>query len=156
MTTIDSRYLKTVTLDVRNFLKAHPALINDIAGYSLMHMLYSHSRTPKLSRFNRRQLRQLRNRRRRWFVDNVVMHHKRMHDQDRDLVVNKAKERLKMRKKYVKDKSKVVRYIEYSKKEQGNSWSQSVLMKERGGEIRGRIQTRKIRARTRWASIVGS
>ena len=83
------------------------------------------------------------------------MHHKRMHDKDRDLVINKAKERLNERKKQVKSKTKSLKYIDNGSKEQRPNWQQTVLIQNRGSDIRGRIQTKKIRARTRWASVVG-
>jgi len=152
VTTRDFRSLGTITLDARNFLKAHPALVHDIAGYSLAHILYSHVRISRLTRPNRRQLRKLRNRRRRWFVDNIIMHHKRIHDRNREMTIQKARQRILEREK---ERQKGHRARKKELVDTRFQWRNAVLIKERGAEIRGRIDARKSRAKSRWATLYG-
>lgn len=152
---IDSRSIGTLTLDVRNFLNAHPALINDIAGHAVAHMLYSYIRHSKKRGLSKRQVRKLKNRKRRWFVDNIIMHHKRLHDRNRELAVSKARQRVQARKKAL-ERARVEKFQpkpNKEKEEESMKWRNAVTMKDRGKTLRGRIDTKKSRARTRWTSI---
>lgn len=146
-----SQVPSTLTLNSRNFLRAHPALMHDVASFGLAHLLFNHTKHFKGPRLNRRQIRKIRNRRRRWFIDNIIMHHKRIHDNNRDLVIRKAKHRSNHRKKFLKTNLKV------ESLEKGASdmkWRNAVSIKDRGAQIRGRIDSRRLRARSRWMSLL--
>lgn len=154
MTTLDTRNLTKLKIDVRRLLKLNPNLLNDIAGYSLIRLQYSRSRIPRLSRFEKRQLRKIRNARRRWFVDNIIMHHKRIHDQNNKLKLDKSKENIKLNKNPKINRGNIS-LISKSRNDCCENWQNNLLLKERGRKIRGRIDSRKIRARSRWVSILG-
>lgn len=147
-----SQVPSTLTLNSRNFLRAHPALMHDVASYGLAHLLYNHIKHFKGPRLNRRQIRKIKNRRRRWFIDNIIMHHKRIHDSNRDLTIRKAKGRSQQRKKILKSSPKAIESI--TKGDQDTKWRNSVSIRERGAKIRGRIDSRRLRARSRWVSLV--
>ena len=154
MSKIDSRLIGKLTLDIKRLLKEHPRLIDEIAGYSLIKLLYSRSRIPRLNRFNKRQLRKLRNARRRWFVDNIIMHHRRIHEKQNKLAKSKQIANLPNNKDAARNK----KVISYNPKRKDfnfkNNWQDNYLLKERGVKIRGRIDARELRARSRWVSIL--
>lgn len=154
MSTIDSRSISRLSLDIKRLLKEHPRLIDEIASYSLIRLLYSRSRIPRLNRFNKRQLRKLRNSRRRWFVDNIIMHHRRIHDKQDKLIKSRQINNLAKNK----DESRNKKIITYNPRKKDfnckNSWQENYLLKERGQKIRGRIDARRLRARSRWVSIL--
>ncbi len=109
MSTIDSRSISRLSLDIKRLLKEHPRLIDEIASYSLIRLLYSRSRIPRLNRFNKRQLRKLRNSRRRWFVDNIIMHHRRIHDKQDKLIKSRQINNLAKNKDESRNK-KIITY----------------------------------------------
>lgn len=135
----------------------NPALIHDIAGHGLAHVLYSHVRKSSRKKgLSRRMARKMANRKRRWFVDNIIMHHKRLHDRNREMVVSNARTRALMKKKN-KD-TPVGRTINKTpvvyQKTPDAKWQQRVVIKDRSNEIRERLEARRMRANSRWASII--
>ena len=148
----------TLTFDVGNFLATNPALIHEVAGHALAHALYSHIRRGGRSRgLNRRQARKTSNRKRRWFVDNIIMHHKRIHDRNRELVITNARTRALNRRKELEKKStqlgsSTLQHV----RDQSGPQRNLVNLKARGAEIRSRANARKLRAESRWASIMRS
>ena len=146
----------TLTLNASNFISLHPALINEIAGHGLAHVLYSHVRKSSRSRgISRRQARMVTNRRRRWFVDNIIMHHKRIHDRNRELVVKDARTKaLERRKKLEKEQQQIESAALEHKRENSTNWHQQALLKQRGNNLKERYQARRLRAQSRWSVVM--
>lgn len=152
----------TLTLTVSNFMTLHPALVNEVANHALSHVFYSYARKacrgsvdgPSLSR---RQSRKSSNRKRRWFVDNIIMHHKRLHDRNRENIINGARARALAKREALKKQSPS-KLPTSLKKDQNDSqrWRNMAKIKDRGVEIRGRVDARMLRARSRWMSVVES
>jgi hypothetical protein len=147
----------SMTLDVGNFLTANPMLVHEVAGHALAHALYSYSRQRGRGRgMSRRQMRKSSNRKRRWFVDNIIMHHRRLHDRNREIVISNVRARVEARKKLEKKK------LEKSQNSLARGPSPShqtrvrnvVNLKERAAELRGSVDARKTRARQRWISLM--
>lgn len=158
MTFISLPKVGTLTYDVGNFLSANPALIHEVAGHALAHALYSHIRRGGRSRgLSRRVARKTANRKRRWFVDNIIMHHKRLHDRNRELVITNARTRALNRRKELEKKSKPVMTptLQHSR-EQSQLWRNKIDLKSKGEVLRDRAKARKLRAESRWASVMRS
>jgi hypothetical protein len=148
----------TLTLDIGNFLTANPAIFHEAAGHALTHALYSYVRRGSRSRgVSRRASRKNFNRKRRWFVDNIIMHHKRLHDRNRELVITNARTRALNRRKKELDKKTIsssstsLQHI----RNQG-SFTSRIDLRSRGEELREQAKARRIRAESRWASIMRS
>ncbi len=148
----------TLTFDIGNFLTTNPALINEVAGHALAHALYSHMRRGGHNRrLSRRQARKNANRKRRWFVDNIIMHHKRIHDRNREMVITNARTRALNRRKELEKKSpqlssSTLQHI----RSQSTPWRSKVDLKSRGEELRNQALAKKLRAESRWASVMRS
>lgn len=145
--------LQTLTLDVTSFLSAHPSLIYDLAGHGVAHALYSHARRRRHGKGNRRVIRKESNRRRRWFVDNIIMHHKRLHDRNRETVINDARKRAIARRDAMKKESLNLQKTTPQKGPDQMKWRNAVNLKDKGSELRGRADSRRMRARSRWLAI---
>lgn len=143
-----------ITFDASSFLSAHPALINEVGGHVLAQALYSYSRRSRRHGINRRQMRKASNRKRRWFVDNIIMHHKRLHDRNREAVVSNARSRVLARRKAL-EKSAPMNSMTPQKNQDSMKWRNAVNLKEKGIEMRGRTDARKLRARSRWLTAMG-
>ncbi len=141
-------------MSASNFVTLHPELISELAGHALVHDLYSHMHSNRKTGLSRRLRRKNANIRRRWFVDNIILHHKRLHDKNRELAVVKAREQAIARRDALKKKQELA--LERAKnpqKEQERKWRELVELREKSSSIRGRIDTRRMRARSRWLSI---
>ncbi len=156
MTFISLPSVGSLTLDVTNYLTLNPVLIHEIAGHGLAHVLYSHVRKSSRKKvLSRRMARKMSNRKRRWFVDNIIMHHKRIHDRNRELVISNARSRALARKKSAESPSLAKASSPLThQREKSQNWQEKIVAKERGAEIRERLNARKIRANSRWASII--
>jgi len=147
----------SLTLDFGNFLSLHPALINDVAGHALAHALYSHIRRAGRGRVSRRQARKMSNRKRRWFVDNIIMHHKRLHDRNRELLISNARTRALARRKSQEKQPPMGASPTLQKdRDQPTKWRDTVSLKQRGADLRGRSDARRLRARSRWLTVAAS
>ena len=147
----------SLTLNFGNFLSLHPALINDVAGHALAHALYSHIRRAGRGRVNRRQARKMSNRKRRWFVDNIIMHHKRLHDRNRELLISNARTLALARRKAQEKQSPIGGSSTLQKdRDQPTKWRDTVSLKQRGADLRGRSDARRLRARSRWLTVTAS
>lgn len=158
MTFISLPSVGTLSHDAGNFLAGHPALFQEIAGHALAHALYSHIRRGGRARgISRRQARKISNRKRRWFVDNIIMHHKRLHDRNRELVITNARTRSVARRKDIDKKPKQLSpsTLQYNRT-QSMPWRNKTDLKTRGEELRSLANARKLRAESRWASIMRS
>lgn len=144
-----------LTLDITNFLTANPALVHEIGGHALAHLLYSHIRRSAYgSGLSRREIRKASNRKRRWFVDNIIMHHRRLHNRNREAIVNNARNRVLARREALEQKSSSLQNQPQKNHDEKTKWRDAADMKNRGQIIRGRIDSRKLRARSRWLSAV--
>ena len=147
----------SLTLDFGNFLSLHPALINDVAGHALAHALYSHIRRAGRGRISRRQARKMSNRKRRWFVDNIIMHHKRLHDRNRELLISNARTRALARRKAQEKQPPMGASPTLQKdRDQPIKWRDTVSLKQKGADLRGRSDARRLRARSRWLTVAAS
>ena len=155
---LDPSSLISATTSASSFIGAHPELIQELAQHVLTHSLYSHIRSRRGPTISRSARRRVANRRRRWFVDNIIMHHKRLHDQNREIAISNVRKRLLEKKEALKKQSLslAVQKSQPSRTPpQGEStkWRERFDGKDRGLSVRGRIDTRRIRARSRWLSV---
>jgi Uri superfamily endonuclease len=144
----------TMTLNVSNFIALHPGLVNEVGGHALAHVLYSYVRRAGRGG-NRRQMRKLSNRRRRWFVDNIIMHHRRLHERNREIVVSNVRSRVLAKRDAMK-KQQHPQLQQSLKKDQNDQtrWRNSkVDLKQKGLAIRGRVDSKMLRARSRWMTL---
>lgn len=131
------------TLLSSNIADSH--LFRHLVGHQILRLFFSLGRKRKGRRLSRSARKKIINRRRRWFTDNIIMHHKRLHDKNRETIISDAKS-LVLSRKLSKNKKKV--------NLEGNAtWRDRVEVKDRGRIIRGRISAKKSRARSRWLSV---
>ena len=148
--------ITSLTLGATNFISLHPELLSELAGHALVHSMYNHVRSSKKPRLSRRLKRKTANTRRRWFVDNIILHHKRLHDKNRELAVSRVRDRaIARRDALLKKQSASLERARDPQKDSANKWRQRVELQERANNIRGRIDNRRLRARSRWVSVVG-
>lgn len=141
-----------ITLGVENFLHAHPELIQEIGGHALMHVFFSYARSRRRRGVNRRKMRKASNMKRRWFVDNIIMHHRRLHAQNRQLIVSNARQRALQKKKGLQlsqEQQSFVRQQQKRNPEQGSKQD----FRTRIEKMRGRVDDRRARARSRWLTV---
>ncbi len=116
--------------------------------------MYSHIHSNRKTGLSRRLRRKNANIRRRWFVDNIILHHKRLHDKNRELAIVKAREQAVARRDALKKKQELaLEKARNPQKEQERKWRELVELKERSNSVRGRIDSRRMRARSRWLSV---
>lgn len=159
MTFISLPQIGSLTLNAGSLLQSHPELIHHLAGHALAHMLFNHVRRSRHRRgLNRRQLRKISNRTRRRFVDNIILHHKRLHDHNRQIIISKARIRsLSKQKPTTKHHPSLTKDL--SRDRDSNEFTSrynSSSLKERGIALRGMVDARRLRARSRWLSVVGN
>jgi len=168
----------TIAFDPLTLASTNPALVYEVAGHALGHALYDHiSRLGKRRGLSRREMRKIVNRKRRWFVDNIIMHHQRIHNKNRQTLVSNARSRAIERKKgkpnnfneIIKNKESQQRqhpfknreddyydYTENNTNEDNKNYSKQHQenYQEKGLVIRSRLDAKKIRARTRWLTLL--
>jgi hypothetical protein len=137
-------------------MASHPMIAYEIAGHTLGHILYGFiKRNRKRRGLTRAQMRKMTNRRRRQFVDNIIMHHQRLAKMNRQIVVGNARERAIARRDKIKSKVDLQKDQNFEREQEARKkWQGGVSLKERGQKIRGTIDARRIRARSRWLTIV--
>lgn len=139
----------TMTLDAASL----PFTPQALAGHALAHTMYGQIRRAARRRgTNRRQMRKTTHRKRRRFVDNIIMHHKRLHDKNRQLIISNARSRALARRNQVK-KSPSLEHARDLKQDDVKMKYTSNL-KQRGERLRGHVDARKMRARSRWLSVM--
>lgn len=131
--------------DLIGFISTHPSLVHEVMGHALAHSMMSSIRRAGRG-MSRRQMRRAQNMRRRWFVDNIIMHHKRIHDRNREMIVNDARARVVARRQ-------ISRSVNKEMQKGANLWQEKVKIKEKSQEVRGRVDSRRLRARSRWLSV---
>lgn len=87
-------------------------------------------------------------RRYRMFVDNIIMHHKRLHDKNRQITIDLTRRRMF-------DKSKdAKREKEDRERKERNKWRDKYAKNNRAVEIKERINARRIRAKSSWTALI--
>lgn len=134
--------------DVTSINKAM-SLIGDVA------LDVASGSNPFLSIFNsakkgltKAQRKKLARRRYRMFVDNIIMHHKRIHDRNRELAVNNAKLLSKDKSKEGKPRTVM------SPRRPDRKWRDKFNSRQNISLVRERIDSRRIRAESRWKTII--
>lgn len=137
-------------------MASHPMIAYEIAGHTLGHILYGFiKRNRKRRGLTRAQMRKMTNRRRRQFVDNIIMHHQRLAKMNRQTIAGNARERALARRDKIKSKADFQKDRNSERdQEMRKKWQGGVSLKERGQKIRGTIDARRTRARSRWLTIV--
>jgi hypothetical protein len=144
----------TMTLDATSLLRAHPLIVQELAGHALAHVLYNNvRRIVRRKGLSRREMRKLGNRRKRRFVDNIIMHHKRLHDKNRQMIVSNARTRALARRDQAKKESPSLAKPEMKRDDFKMKYT-SKSLKERGEKLRGHNDARRLRARSRWLSVM--
>ncbi len=140
-------------VDLISLLRTHPAMIHEVAGHALAHALYSYIRRHRrpVAALSLSARRRIINRKRRQFVDNIIMHHKRLHDKNRELVVSQSRAKI-MQNQALKKTDEALHHNRQAAPEQ-HKWTEKQDLKQRALALRGRVDTRKLRARSRWISV---
>lgn len=169
MTFLAIPQIDALVFDTSSFISMHPALVHEIASHSLAHVIYSYiKRTCHRRGLNRREMRKIINRRNRWFVDNIIMHHKRLHDYNRQIVIRDARKRAIDKKKFnfadnyksksneEDNESKIQnRSHFYDTQNYQESEEEKHKREEKTKEIMLRLESRKKRAKSRWLATFG-
>lgn len=132
--------------NILDYIRSNSTNIYLVIGSGVLaHSLYSYAKTRR-GRYSRNQRRKLVNRKRRWFVDNIIMHHKRIHDKERESKI------LDMRKKILESKKKketfASRVLESRKKSERMRDKSYILNNSR--LIKERVNLKRLRAESRW------
>jgi len=137
-------------------IASHPMIAYELAGHTIGHILYGFiKRNRKRRGLSRAQMRKMTNRRRRQFVDNIIMHHQRLAKMNRQTIVGNARERAMARREKTQRKADMQKDQTFEKQQESRKkWQGGVSLKERGQKIRGTIDARRTRARSRWLTIV--
>jgi hypothetical protein len=83
------------------------------------------------------------------------MHHQRLAKMNRQTIVGNARERAMARREKTQRKADMQKDQTFEKQQESRKkWQGGVSLKERGQKIRGTIDARRTRARSRWLTIV--
>ncbi len=144
--------LGATALELGSYLKGHQVLVNEIAGHGLAHALHSYARRSRRRGLSRRKARKASNMKRRWFVDNIIMHHKRLHDRNRENVISDIRSKVLAKKKEQEKKALSTPALSPQRPTpEREKWRSN--LKEKAVMLRGRTDTRKLRARSRWLTL---
>ncbi len=150
----------TIAFSPGAFMASHPMIAYELVGHSLGHILFGFLKRNRRKRgFSRSQMRKMVNRRRRQFVDNIIMHHQRLANINRQILISNARERALAKKEKFKNQSQTraqnMRTPDSSREQETKKrWQGGQSLKERGQKMRGMIDARRTRARSRWLTIV--
>jgi len=95
------------------------------------------------------QRKKLARRRYRMFVDNIILHHKRIHDRNREIAVNNSKA-LITKEKSKEGKPRTI----MSPRKLDNKWRSKFNSRQNISLVRDRIDSRRMRAQSRWKTII--
>lgn len=124
---------------------------------SLLRNVHHHIRKGKMAGLSRSKRRKITNRRKRWFTDNIVMHHKRLHDRSRQQAIEDVRKKALERRKQLKKKKQPTLKEALKIENKGElTWDQKINMKDRSIKSRERIKNRELRAQSRWLSVNGA
>jgi len=124
---------------------ASSPLMTHVIDHKIMSILFSLVKGSRRSRLSRARSRKMMNRRRRWFTDNIIMHHKRLHDRNREIIIASTRERVLAKKKKDENSLQVSESHKWRDQFEDNAL--------RGNTIKSRIDARRARARSRWESV---
>lgn len=113
------------------------------SGSGIFSLFFGYKNKKGLTRAQRKKLAM---RRYRTFVDNIVMHHKRIHDRNREIAVGQIS-----KPKAIKLKDQPT--LSPSLNRDSHKWRDKFNPRDHSVIIRGRIDARRLRARSRWVSI---
>jgi len=137
------RYIDSTSIGaISNMVKTGKSLPRGAGVYSL---LFGAAGLKTMSRAKRKKLGR---RRFRMFVDNIIMHHKRLHDRNRQITIDLVSKNLNKKEK---DRKKEKRERELRAK---NKWRQKYAKDNRALEIKERINARRIRAKSGWVAMM--
>lgn len=146
--------IHALSIYLANVVTANPVIVREIGTHVLLHSMRHHARVPRsMSRVNRGNLRLRRraiNQRHRWFVDNIIMHHRRLHEKNRQIAINNSRNASPLVSKKPNDPLNLNHRGPLT---QQKNWGQRVIVKNRTQDLRDRIESRRIRAKTRWLTI---
>ena len=125
------------------------SLVGDVAldvasGSSPFHSIFNFAKKG----LTKAQRKKLARRRYRMFVDNIIMHHKRIHDRNREIAVNNAKIISKDKSKEGRPKTVI------SPKRPDHKWRDKFNSRQNLSLVRDRIVSRRMRAESRWKTII--
>ncbi len=159
MTFIVIPHVASLTFDASNLLNGNPSLLNQVGQEVLSRALHSFlSRSNRRRGMSRREMRKATNRKRRWFVDNIIMHHKRLHDRNRAIVVSNARSRALAKREASKNNRtpSIQSYTTQQRERKRTQWQNGSSLKERGVALRGAVDARRTRARSRWLAMMAA
>lgn len=146
-----------MSLNATSFIGAHPSLVHGLSEHvlekAILRNLHSHVRKGKLAGLSRAGRRKIANRRRRWFVDNIIMHHKRLHDRNRQKAVDDMRKKALEKREALKKRQPTLNEALSLSKDGPLKWRDKIDIKERSLSARERISSRRSRARSRWLSV---
>lgn len=146
--------IHALSIYLANVITANPVIVREIGTHMLLHSMRHHARVPRgMSRVNRGNLRLRRravNQRHRWFVDNIIMHHRRLHEKNRQIAINNSRNSSLLVSKKPNDPLNLNRREPLT---QQKNWGQRVIIQNGTQDLRNRIESRRIRAKTRWLTI---
>ena len=137
-------------------IASYPIIAYEVVGHTLGQILYGFiKRNRKRRGLSRAQMRKMTNRRKRQFVDNIIMHHQRLAKMNRQTIAGNARERAIARREKVKQEDTLSKDRNSDREQEiRKKWRAGISLKERGQKIRGTIDARRTRARSRWLTIV--
>ena len=142
-----------LALGKTSLLALQPTLLQDLTIHGFEHVIRRLLKGTKRKRgLSRAEQRKLINRKKRWFVDNIIMHHRRLQEINRQKLISSTRERALARKKNLLNNS-LQKSKPKAKPEINRTWQNGLSMRDRGLKIRGSIDTRKIRVRSRWLNV---
>jgi len=146
-----------MSLNATSFIGAHPSLIHGLAEHvlekAILRNLHSHVRKGKIAGLSRAGRRKIANRRRRWFVDNIIMHHKRLHDKNRQQAVDAMRKKALEKREALKKRQPTLNEALSLNKDGPLKWRDKIDIRERSLSARERISSRRSRAHSRWLSV---
>ncbi|MBU6338787.1 MAG: hypothetical protein KGQ36_02315, partial [Rickettsiales bacterium] len=144
--------LTSMSLGDKSFAGISPNLAKGFANHTLekiiLRNLHSHVRKSKLIGLSRSARRKIINRRKRWFVDNIVMHHKRIHDKNRQTTVDDMRKKALEKREALKKRQPTLQEALSINKDGPIKWSEKVDLRKRSLDARDRINSRRARAKS--------
>lgn len=149
--------LTSMSLGDKSFAGMYPSLAKGFAENALekviLRNLHSHIRKSKMLGLSRSTRRKIINRRKRWFVDNIIMHHRRLHEKNRQTTVDDMRKKALEKREALKKRQPTLQEALSINKDGPIKWSEKVDIKKRSLEARDRINSRRSRAKSRWLTV---
>ena len=161
-------HIDALVIDASSFVQMHPALVHEVGAHTLAHVLYSFiKRSCNRKGLSRRQIRKIVHRRNRWFVDNIIMHHKRLHDRNRQVIISDARKRAINKKQMSNNFANTSENVSLTSKLKNRSHfydtqnyqeseEEKKKRQEKSEQIKLRLQAKQHRAKSRWIATFGT